>query len=173
MPCRMPAMRYRFLRRRGPTRSVTAGLCLTFASRNTPPAFLWAAGPYKNFKVQVRIGGPVVAGFQKLRLEPLQVRQPPPGTIAILQQGVTHDNSFHTWTTRWQQAAAKNGSQSPALQDVTLDVLHETGAVLKSDALRSCSVAEYQAVPDLDANAYTISISNLKLICRPLLRPHI
>jgi phage tail-like protein len=48
-------------------------------------------------------------------------------------------------------------------KDVILEVYNETGQLVLAYKIYRCWVSEYQAVPDLDANANAIAIQTLKL----------
>ena len=48
-------------------------------------------------------------------------------------------------------------------KDIILDVFNEAGQKVLSYKLYRCWVSEYQAMPDLDANANAIAIQHIKL----------
>ena len=48
-------------------------------------------------------------------------------------------------------------------KDVILEVYNETGQVVLAYKIYRCWVSEFQALPDLDANANAVAIQTLKL----------
>jgi phage tail-like protein len=113
--------------------------------------------PYRNFKFRVKWHGRYVAGFTKLT-----PRKPPRRTefeAVTLERGVTHDLEFESW-------ASKVWTKRPpdaALSDLRIDVSNEAGHLAAGYKVLRAWVTEYQAVPDLDANANAVEIEHLKL----------
>jgi phage tail-like protein len=139
--------------------------------------------PYKNFKFLVKWDGRYVAGISRLggvqrTAEPVRTRgigltvgdsksadRSGHGSITI-ERGVTHDADFE----RWASNIANSGSgRHPAasLDDVRRDIIvelyNEAGQLATTYKLKRCWVSEYQAVPDLDANANAVSIERIKV----------
>jgi phage tail-like protein len=48
-------------------------------------------------------------------------------------------------------------------KDITIDVLNEAGQKVISYSVYNCWVSEYQALPDLDANANAVAIQHIKI----------
>jgi len=48
-------------------------------------------------------------------------------------------------------------------KDITIELLNEQGVVAKAYKIFRCWVSEFQALPDLDANANAVAIQNIKL----------
>jgi phage tail-like protein len=113
--------------------------------------------PYRNFRFRVKWHGRYVAGFAKL-----QPRKPSRRTTSdavTLERGVTHDLDFESWASKvW----AKRPPDA-ALSDLRIDVSNEAGHLTARYNVLRAWVTEYQAVPDLDANANAVEIEHLKL----------
>lgn len=139
--------------------------------------------PYKNFKFRVRWNNRYVAGISKVSAlkrttevvkhreggDPSTSRKSPGRTeydAITLERGVTHDLDFETWASKvWQLQAALGSEVSLAdfRQDVILDFYNEAGQLAISYQIFRCWVSEYQALPDLDANANVVAIQHIKL----------
>jgi phage tail-like protein len=139
--------------------------------------------PYKNFKFRVKWDGKYVAGVSKvsgLRRttevvthreggDPSTNRKSPGRTsyeAITLERGVTHDTDFEDWAKKvWHQGAGLGSEVSlkDFRKDVIIELLNETGQVAIAYNIFRCWVSEYQAMPDLDANANAVSIQHLKL----------
>jgi phage tail-like protein len=85
---------------------------------------------------------------------------------------VTHDTEFEQWANKvWDysnaQAAADQRTQEVSLKDfrkeIVLDVFNEAGQKVLSYQIFRCWVSEFQALPELDANANAVAIQTLKL----------
>lgn len=145
--------------------------------------------PYKNFKFRVKWDGKYVAGISKVGSlkrttevvkhreggDPSSSRKSPGRTeyeAIMLERGVTHDLEFEKWTSKvWNyknaQAGADQRTQEVSLadfrKDIIIDVFNETGQKAISYKVYRCWVSEYQALPDLDANANAVAIQHIKL----------
>ncbi len=145
--------------------------------------------PYKNFKFRVKWDGQYVAGVSKVGAlkrtteviehreggDPSTVRKSPGRTKyepITLERGVTHDPAFVQWANKvWDfanaQAAADQRDKEMSLadfrKDVILDIFNEAGQKALSYTIYRCWVSEFQAVPELDANANAVAIQTLKL----------
>ncbi|MGD6978861.1 MULTISPECIES: phage tail protein [Citricoccus] len=137
--------------------------------------------PYKNFKFRLLWDHRVVLGVSKVgplkrTTEVVTHRDggdnsrdhKSPGRTTYegltLERGITHDPDFEIWASLVHSAG---GDPSMDLlnfrKDVTLEFLDEKGHVAKRYFLFRCWVSEYQALPDLDANANAVAIESLKL----------
>jgi len=139
--------------------------------------------PYKNFKFRLKWNGRYVAGISKVSAlkrttevvkhreggDPSTSRKSPGRTeydAITLERGVTHDAEFEAWAaTVWQIGAGLGAEVSLASfrQDVLLDFFNEAGQKVISYKIYRCWVSEYQALPDLDANANAVAIQHIKL----------
>lgn len=145
--------------------------------------------PYKNFKFRVKWDGEYVAGISKVSAlkrtteviehreggDPSTVRKSPGRTKyepLTLERGVTHDPRFQQWANKvWDyqnaQAAPDQRTQEMSLKDfrkdVIIDVFNEAGQKVISYYVYRAWVSEYQALPELDANANAVAIQTLKL----------
>jgi phage tail-like protein len=139
--------------------------------------------PYKNFKFRLRWDGRYVAGISNVSAlrrsteivkhreggDPSTSRKSPGRTeyeAITLERGVTHDLEFETWASKvWQLQAALGSEVSLAdfRKDVILDFYNEAGQLAISYHIFRCWVSEYQALPDLDANANAVAIQHIKL----------
>jgi phage tail-like protein len=139
--------------------------------------------PYKNFKFRLRWDGRYVAGISKVSPlkrttevvkhreggDPSTSRKSPGRTeyeAISLDRGVTHDLEFEHWATKVWQLQASLGSEvslADFRKDIILDFYNEAGQLAISYQIYRCWVSEYQAMPDLDANANAVAIQHIKL----------
>jgi tail tube protein gp19 len=108
--------------------------------------------PYKNFKFRVLFEGRYVAGASGVSGLPQPPERKTFDTIT-LERGVTHDGDFDSWAR----------SASHACKGLAIDVFDEAGRRQSSYAVFRAWVSEYQAVPDLDAQANAVTIEHLEL----------
>jgi len=141
--------------------------------------------PYKNFKFRIKFEGSTapVAGVSKITGlkrttevvkhreggDPSSSRKSPGRTefeAITLERGVTHDVEFEQWANKvWNFGAGAGSEVSLAdfRKDIIIDLFNEAGQKVISYQLYRCWVSEYQALPDLDANANAIAIEHIKL----------
>ena len=137
--------------------------------------------PYKNFKFRIKWDGRYVAGVSKISAlkkstEVVTHREGgDPSTARLtpsvwkfepitLERGVTHDVEFENWAnliynTNGDMAISLNGYK----KDVIIEFLNEQAMVAKAYKIYGCWVSEYQALPELDANAHAIAIEHMVL----------
>ena len=139
--------------------------------------------PYKNFKFRVKWDNKYVAGISKVTGlkrttevvkhreggDPSTTRKSPGRTefeAITLERGVTHDVDFEQWANKVWNFGEGLGSET-SLKDfrknITIEIYNEAGQLVLSYNIYRCWVSEYQAAPDLDANANAIAIQHLKL----------
>jgi phage tail-like protein len=139
--------------------------------------------PYKNFKFRVRWDGRYVAGVSKVSAlkrstevvehreggDPSTSRKSPGRTKyepITLERGVTHDAEFERWANKvWNYGAGLGAEVSLAdfRKNVILEFYNEAGQVAIAYKIYRCWVSDWQALPDLDANANAVAIQSLKL----------
>jgi phage tail-like protein len=139
--------------------------------------------PYKNFKFRVKWDGKYVAGISKVGLlkrttqvvthrignDPSTSRKSPGRTeydAITLERGVTHDLEFEAWAlTVWSLGHGLGSEISLASfrKDILLEFYNEAGQLAIAYKIYRCWVSEYQALPDLDANANAVAIQHIKL----------
>jgi len=139
--------------------------------------------PYKNFKFRVRWNNSYVAGISKVSPlkrttevvkfrdggDPSTSHKSPGRTeydAITLERGVTHDLEFEAWARRvWDPAPGFTGDISLAefRQDLFIDFFNEAGQLAISYKVSRAWVSEYQALPELDANANAVAIQSIKL----------
>jgi len=139
--------------------------------------------PYKNFKFRIKWDGRYVAGVSKCSAlkrstevvehreggDPSTSRKSPGRTkyeAITLERGVTHDPEFEKWANKvWNYGSGLGAEVSlkDFRKDVLLEVYNEAGQAVMSFKIYRCWVSEYQALPDLDANANAVAIQTLKL----------
>jgi phage tail-like protein len=139
--------------------------------------------PYKNFKFRVKWDNRYVAGVSKVSMlkrttevvkhrdggDPSSSRKSPGRTeyeAITLERGVTHDSAFEEWATKvWNYGAGlgKEVSLKDFRKDVTIEVYNEAGQLAIAYHVYRCWVSEWQALPDLDANANAVAIQHIKL----------
>ena len=137
--------------------------------------------PYKNFKFRLRWDGKVVAGVSKVtalkqstevvthreggdpshsRLTPSVWKFEP----ITLERGVTHDPEFENWAKKiWNIEGDAAISLEGFRKDITIELLNEQGVVAKAYKIYRCWVSDYQALPELDANAHAVAIEHMVL----------
>ena len=139
--------------------------------------------PYKNFKFRVKFGQSKepVAGLSKMSAlkkttetiewreagGPSVVRKMPGRTKfepITLEAGLTHDRTFIEWA---EQVNSPQGDGAMSLKnyrkEVTVEVMNMQGKTVMSFTLHRCWPSEFQALPELDANANAVAIQTLKL----------
>ena len=139
--------------------------------------------PYKQFKFRVKWDGRYVAGVDKVSAlkrttevvlhregggPSLQRRSPGQTTYEpiVLTRGRTHDLEFEKWANKVWNFGAGLGSEvslKDFRKDIIIEVYNEAGQLAISYKVYRCWVAEFQALPDLDANANAVAIQHLKL----------
>jgi phage tail-like protein len=139
--------------------------------------------PYKNFKFRVKWDNKYVAGVSKVGSlkrttevvkhrtggDPSSSRKSPGRTeyeAITLERGVTHDLEFEQWASKVWNFGGGLGAET-SLQDFRKDIIiemyNEAGQLAIAYKVYRCWVSEYQAMPDLDANANAVAIQNIKL----------
>jgi phage tail-like protein len=139
--------------------------------------------PYKNFKFRVKWDGRYVAGISKVSAlkrstEPIEHREGgdpssprrSPGRTKFeavtLERGVTHDTEFEKWANRVWNFGSGLGAEVSLKnfrKDIIIEVYNEAGQLVIAYKVFRCWVSEFQALPDLDANANAIAIQHIKL----------
>ena len=143
--------------------------------------------PYKNFKFRVKWDGVYVAGISKVSTlkrttevvkhrvvaDESSTRKWPGRTefeAITLERGVTHDVEFERWankvrdyTTAQGLAADREVSLKNFRKDLIIEEFNEAGQKVLAYQVFRAWVSEYQALPDLDANANAVAIQHIKL----------
>jgi phage tail-like protein len=79
---------------------------------------------------------------------------------------VTHDADFEDWANKvWRLGTGLGSEMSLAnfRKDIIIELLNEAGQVVKAYVVYHCWPSEYQALPQLDANAKEVAIEKLVL----------
>lgn len=139
--------------------------------------------PYKNFKFRVKWDGKYVAGVSKVSSfkrttevvkhreggDPSSSRKSPGRTeyeAITLERGVTHDKEFEQWANKvWNFGSGLGAEVSlkDFRKDIIIEVYNEAGQLAIAYNVYRCWVSEFQALPDLDANANAVAIQHFKL----------
>jgi phage tail-like protein len=139
--------------------------------------------PYKNFKFRVKWDGRYVAGISKVSAlkrstevvehreggDPSTSRKSPGRTkfeAITLERGVTHDLEFEQWANKvWNFDSGLGSEVSLAdfRKNVIIEMYNEAGQLVLAYKVFRCWVSDYQALPDLDANANAVAIQSIKL----------
>jgi phage tail-like protein len=139
--------------------------------------------PYKNFKFRVKWDGRYVAGISKVGAlkkttevvehreggDPSSSRKSPGRTkyeAITLERGVTHDKDFEQWANKvWNFGSGLGAEVSlkDFRKDIIVEVYNEAGQLAITYKVYRCWVSEFQALPDLDANANAVAIQTIKL----------
>lgn len=138
---------------------------------------------YKNFKFRVKWDGKYVAGVSKVGMlkrttevvkhreggDPSSSRKSPGRTefdAITLERGVTHDTEFEKWANKvWNFSSGLGAEVSlkDFRKDVIIEMYNEAGQLAIAYKVYRCWVSEFQALPDLDANANAVAIQRIKL----------
>jgi phage tail-like protein len=139
--------------------------------------------PYKNFKFRLKWDGRYVAGVSKVGAlkrttevvkhreggDPSTTRKSPGRTDyepITLERGITHDLDFEQWANKVWTVHAGLGAEvslKDFRKDITIEMYNEAGQLVIAYNVFRCWVSEYQAAPDLDANANAVAIQHIKL----------
>ena len=141
--------------------------------------------PYKNFKFRLKWDGKYVCGCSKM--SPLKrttevvehraggdpsTSNKSPGRNKFdpitLERGLTQDLAFHDWAGLvWNFGSGLGSEVSLASfrKNIYLEFYNEAGQLVIAYNIYRCWVSEYQAMPDLDANANAVAIEHIKLEC--------
>ncbi len=139
--------------------------------------------PYKNFKFRVKWDNKYVAGVSKVSMlkrttevvkhreggDPSSSRKMPGRTEyepITLERGVTHDLEFEQWANKTWNFGAGLGAEvslKDFRKDLILEVYNEAGQLAIAYKISRAWVSEYQALPDLDANANAVALQHIKL----------
>lgn len=139
--------------------------------------------PYKNFKFRVKWDGQYVAGASKVSVlkrmtevvehreggDPSSPRKSPGLTKyepITLERGVTHDVAFEQWANKvWNYGSGLGDEVSlqDFRKDIIIELYNEAGQKVLAYNIYRCWVSEFQALPELDANANAVAIQMLKL----------
>jgi len=139
--------------------------------------------PYKNFKFRLKWDGKYVAGVSKCSAlkrttevvkhreggDPSTSRKSPGRTefeAITLERGVTHDIEFEQWANKvWNLPSGPGAEVSlkDFRKDIIIETYNEAGQLAISYKVFRSWVSEFQALPDMDANANAVAIQHLKL----------
>ncbi|MEL6347119.1 MAG: phage tail protein [Myxococcota bacterium] len=137
--------------------------------------------PYKNFKFRVKWDNRYVAGLSKMSAikrtteaiewreagGPSLVRKLPGRTKCepvTLEVGLTHDTQFMDWADQVHNPEGDaRGSLLNYRKEVTIEVLNLQGKKVMAFTLHRAWPSEFQAIPEMDANANAVAIQMLKL----------
>ena len=139
--------------------------------------------PYKNFKFRLKWDGRYVAGISKVSAlkrttevvehrdggDPTAMRKSPGNTKfepLTLERGVTHDTEFEDWASLVWKLKNPAGAQialSGFRKDLLLELHNEAGQVALVYKIFRAWVSEYNALPELDANANAVAIQSIVL----------
>lgn len=141
--------------------------------------------PYKNFKFRVYWVGKTdpVAGISKVGAlkrttevvthreggDPSTPRHSPGQTKydpIMLERGVTHDKEFEQWANKvWNHGSGlgQEVSLKDFRKDIIIELMNEAGQPVIRYKVFRCWVSEFQALPELDANANAVAIQHIQL----------
>ena len=139
--------------------------------------------PYKNFKFRVKWDGRYVAGISKVGAlkrttavvkhrsggDPSSSRKSPGRTefeAITMHRGITHDRQFEEWANKVWNFGSGLGSETSLKdfrKDIIIEMYNEAGQLVIAYKVFRCWVSEFEAQPDLDADADAIAIQNIKL----------
>lgn len=141
--------------------------------------------PYKNFNFRIYFVGrnEPVAGVSKVTGlkrttevvehreggDPSTGRKSPGRTkydAITLERGVTQDRDFEAWANKVWDLNSGPGvevSLKDFRRDLIIELQNEAGQPVLKYRVYRCWVSEYQALPDLDANANAVAITHIKV----------
>jgi len=137
--------------------------------------------PYRNLMFQVWWDGRLVAAMSKCSAlkrttevvksregnDPSTARHNPGASsfeAITLERGVTHDPEFEKWANLVYDVSGPGSiSLKNFRKDIRIELLNENRQVAKAYKVFRCWVSEYQALPELDANANAIAIEHIKI----------
>lgn len=139
--------------------------------------------PYKNFRFRLKWDGKYVAGVSKVSAlkrttevvehrdggDPTAMRKSPGNTKfepLTLERGVTHDAEFEAWASLVWRINNSLGAQIALKgfrKDILLELHNEAGQVALVYKIYRAWVSEFNALPELDANANAVAIQSIIL----------
>lgn len=139
--------------------------------------------PYKVFKFRVMWDGRYVAGISRVSAltrvtqvvefrdgdDPSADRRSPGLTTyepIALSRGVTHDVEFERWANlAWnlEAGAGNEVSLKDFRKDLLIELLNEAGQIVVRYKVFRAWVSEYQALPELNAQASEVAIESITL----------
>lgn len=137
--------------------------------------------PYKNFRFRIKWDGRYVAGVSKISAlkrttevvshreggDPSTPRHSPGATrydAITLERGTTQDTEFEAWAnTVYSVEAGVVLSLRGFRKDLIIELLNESGQVVKAYKVYRSWVSEYQALGELDANANAVLFETIVL----------
>ena len=84
----------------------------------------------------------------------------------MLERGVTHDKDFEQWANKVWNYGSGLGSEvslKDFRKDLIIEMMNEAGQVAITYKVFRCWVSEFQALPELDANANAVAIQHIQL----------
>ncbi|MDB4927866.1 MAG: hypothetical protein JWM10_350 [Myxococcaceae bacterium] len=137
--------------------------------------------PYKNFKFRVLIDGRPVAGLSKMSAlkktteaiewreagDPSIVRKLPGRSkfeAITLDAGLTYDTTFEEWANLVNNIEGDAAmSLARYRKDIAIEVLNLQGNPVMRFKVQRAWVSEFQASPEMDANANAVAITTIKI----------
>lgn len=137
--------------------------------------------PYKNFKFRIKWDNQTVAGLSKMSAikrttevvewreagGPSLVRKLPGRTKCepiTLEAGLSHDKQFTDWANQVNNPEGDSATSSLNYRkEVIVEVLNLQGTPAMAFKLSRAWASEFQALPEMDANANAVAIQTLKL----------
>ncbi|TRW17166.1 phage tail protein [Glacieibacterium frigidum] len=139
--------------------------------------------PYKSFKFRLKWDGKYIAGVSRISAlkrttevvthrqggAPSASRQTPGQTRfepITIERGVTHDMEFERWANKIFNLGSGGGAQASLgdfRKDIVIELHNEAGQLVMAYKVFRCWPSQFQALPDLDANANAVAIQTLVL----------
>jgi len=137
--------------------------------------------PYKNFRFRISWDGQIVAALSKMSAikkstEKIEWRAAGDNGIIrnmpgrskweaiTFEAGLTHDLQFMNWADQVNNpVGAAANSLIAYRKSVRVEILNMRGQVAMAYDLKRAWASEFQAVPELDANANAVAITSLKI----------
>jgi phage tail-like protein len=139
-----PYKSYRFLVYFGTSTSPVAGMSKVSGLKRSTDAIDYKEGG----------SGLILKGMGRTKYEAI-----------TLERGVTHDTDFEEWANAPQ--VLDKGAPTQSLQnlrrDIRIELTNEAGQPVHRYFVHACWVAEYHALPDLDAGGNVVALEQIKL----------
>ena len=139
--------------------------------------------PYKAFKFRLKWDGKYIAGVSRISAltrttevvthrqggEPSASRLAPGATRfapITIERGVTHDMEFERWANKVFNLGSGDGAQASLAdfrKDIVIELHNEAGQLVMAYKVFRCWPSQFQALPDLDANANAVAIQRIVL----------
>ena len=135
---------------------------------------------YKNFRFRLKWDGRYIAGISKVSglkrtTEVVEHREggssgtihklPGPTTYPpiTIERHLSGDDTFRNWAGLISGAESNTTEPAPFRKDVIIELVNIENEILAAYSILNCWISEYQALPELDAEATDTAIESITL----------